>query len=78
MLPAQIFEIIEASRAHSDTDEAMSQAGKVMHFTDALEELRKREGFVGVDFTATGLRFDVGDAPSYVETTNWFATHQRA
>ena len=49
-----------------------------MHFTDALEELRKRESFVGVDLTPTGLRFDVGDAASYVETTAWFASHQRA
>ena len=48
-----------------------------MHFTEALEELRKREGVVGVDLTNTGIRFDVGDAQSYVETTAWFASHQR-
>ena len=69
VLPAQIFDIIEGSRSHADADEAMSKAGSVMHFTDALEELRKREGFVGVDLTDTGLRFDVGDATRSVEVS---------
>mmetsp|Transcript_10059 Transcript_10059/g.13150 ORF Transcript_10059/g.13150 Transcript_10059/m.13150 type:complete len:94 (-) Transcript_10059:14-295(-) len=63
VLPCEIFDLIERSK---------DVHGEYANFTEVLDEMRRSHGMTGV--VPDGLRFDVGDALSYVETLNHFAT----
>ena len=61
----EIFDILE------DAIERNLRDGGEFQLTSALEELRKREGFVGS--LANGRRFDIGTPQDYVQTVYDFA-----
>lgn len=64
-----IFELLQES-----IDSNLRQKGE-FQLTTCLEELRKRDGFLGA--VVNGRRFDIGTPEAYVQTVTEFARDDR-
>ena len=64
ILPAEIFAILQ---------QVQPGAGGEIQLTDGLQELRRRRGLYGYEFT--GRRHDVGTTLGFLETTMRLALH---